>query len=252
VKLAPIAFLHKFSAALLMLLKPFGIWGVAGLALIDSALIPIPVSMDGVIIGYVATNHQRFLLYSFVAAAASSIGSLVPFFIGRAGGELFLLKRINRERYERIRDRFERQEFLAIMVPAMLPPPTPLKLFEFAAGVFEMKTLPFLLAIFCGKFTQFMVCSLLTIWFGPTLIPLPTPRRPPTSGPGHRSRSGCSALVALLRDSQSLRPPQGPPAPRRGGSLSAPLAENARTRQRPRTQRGLYSCIRFFRPPSKG
>jgi membrane protein YqaA with SNARE-associated domain len=170
VKLAPIALLHKFSVALLMILKPFGIWGVAGLAFIDSALIPIPVSMDGVIIGYVAANHQRFLLYSLAAAAASAIGSLVPFFIGRAGGELFLLKRINRERYERIRDRFERQEFLAIMVPAMLPPPTPLKLFEFAAGVFEMKTLPFLLAIFCGKFTQFIACSILTIWFGPTLI----------------------------------------------------------------------------------
>lgn len=169
-KLAPIAFLHKFSAVLLTVLKPLGIWGVAGLALIDSALIPIPVSMDGVIIGYVATNHQRFLLYSIVAAAASAIGSLVPFFIGRAGGELFLLKRINRERYERIRDRFERQEFLAIMIPAMLPPPTPLKLFEFAAGVFEMKALPFILAIFCGKLTQFLVCSLLTIWFGPALI----------------------------------------------------------------------------------
>jgi len=69
-----------------------------------------------------------------------------------------------------IRDRFESQEFLAIMIPAMLPPPTPLKLFEFAAGVFEMKTLPFLLAIFCGKLTQFLICSLLTIWFGPTLI----------------------------------------------------------------------------------
>ena len=169
-KLAPIAFLHKFSAILLTVLKPLGIWGVAGLALIDSALIPIPVSMDGVIIGYVATNHQRFLLYSVVAAAASAIGSLVPFFIGRAGGELFLLKRINRDRYERIRDRFERQEFLAIMIPAMLPPPTPLKLFEFAAGVFEMKALPFILAIFCGKLTQFLVCSLLTIWFGPALI----------------------------------------------------------------------------------
>jgi membrane protein YqaA with SNARE-associated domain len=170
VKLAPIALLHKFSAVLLMALKPLGIWGVAGLALIDSALIPIPVSMDGVVIGYVATNHHRFLIYSLVAAAASALGSLVPFFIGRAGGELFLLKRINRERYERIRDRFERQEFLAIMIPAMLPPPTPLKLFEFAAGVFEMKSLTFVLAIFCGKFTQFLVCSLLTIWFGPALI----------------------------------------------------------------------------------
>ena len=169
-KLAPIALLHKFSAVLLVALKPLGIWGVAGLALIDSALIPIPVSMDGVVIGYVATNHSRFLLYSLVAAAASALGSLVPFFIGRAGGELFLLKRINRERYERIRDRFERQEFLAIMIPAMLPPPTPLKLFEFAAGVFEMKSVTFLLAIFCGKFIQFLICSLLTIWFGPALV----------------------------------------------------------------------------------
>jgi membrane protein YqaA with SNARE-associated domain len=170
VKLGPIALLHKFSSVLLAVLKPLGIWGVGGLALIDSALIPIPVSMDGVVIGYVAANHHRFLAYSLMAAAASTLGSLVPFFIGRAGGEFFLLKRINRERYENIRDRFERQEFLAIMIPAMLPPPTPLKLFEFSAGVFEMKTAPFLTAIFCGKFAQFLACSLLTIWFGPKLV----------------------------------------------------------------------------------
>jgi membrane protein YqaA with SNARE-associated domain len=162
--------LHKFSVTLLAVLKPLGIWGVGGLALIDSALIPIPVSMDGIVIGYVASAPHKFLLYSLMAAAASAVGSLVPFYVGRAGGELFLLKRINRERYEKIRDRFERQEFLAIMVPAMLPPPTPLKLFEFAAGVFEMKALPFVLAIFCGKLTQFLVCSLLTIWFGPALL----------------------------------------------------------------------------------
>ncbi len=148
----------------------FGVWGVGALALVDSALIPIPVSMDGILIGYVANNHQRFLAYSIVAAAASAIGALVPFFVGRAGGELFLLKRINRQRYERLRDRFERQEFFAILIPAMLPPPTPLKLFEFAAGVFEMKATPFALAIFCGKLTQFLVCSLLTIWFGPKLM----------------------------------------------------------------------------------
>jgi membrane protein YqaA with SNARE-associated domain len=170
VKLGPIALVHKGSVALMALMKPLGVWGVGGLALIDSALIPIPVSMDGVVIGYVANNHQRFLLYCLVAAAASAVGALVPFFIGRAGGELFLLKRINRERYERMRDRFERQEFVAILIPAMLPPPTPLKLFEFAAGVFEMRALPFGIAIFCGKLTQFVVCSLLTIWFGPALV----------------------------------------------------------------------------------
>ena len=168
--IAPFALFHKVSAVLMAVMKPLGIWGVGGLALIDSALIPIPVSMDGVVIGYVANNHQSFILYCLVGAAASAIGSLVPFFVGRAGGELFLLKRINRERYERLRDRFERQEFFAILIPAMLPPPTPLKLFEFAAGVFEMKALPFVLAIFFGKLTQFLVCSLLTIYFGTALI----------------------------------------------------------------------------------
>ncbi len=168
-KHGPIALLHKLSFALLAFLK-FGIWGVGALAFIDSALIPIPVSMDGVLITFVANNHSRFIAYCLVAAVASAIGALVPFYIGRAGGELFLLKRINRERYERIRDRFERQEFFAIMIPAMLPPPTPLKLFEFSAGVFEMKPIPFLLAIFCGKFTQFIACSLLTIWFGPEIV----------------------------------------------------------------------------------
>jgi len=155
---------------LFAVMKPLGVWGVGGLALIDSALIPIPVSMDGVVIGYVATNHHRFLLYCLIAAAASAIGSLVPFFIGRAGGELFLLKRINRDRYERMRDRFENQEFLAMMIPAMCPPPFPLKLFEFAAGVFEMKPLAFVLAIFCGKMVQFVVASLLYIFFGPALF----------------------------------------------------------------------------------
>lgn len=161
--------MHKLSAALLSVLK-LGVWGVGALALIDSALIPIPVSMDGVIIRFVYEHPHRFFLYCLTAAAASALGSLVPFYIGRAGGELFLLKRINRERYERIRDKFERQEFFAMMVPAMCPPPFPLKLFEFAAGVFEMKPVPFMLAIFSGKMVQFVTCSLLVIWFGPTLV----------------------------------------------------------------------------------
>jgi membrane protein YqaA with SNARE-associated domain len=170
VKLGPIALLHKFSGMLFAVMKPLGIWGVGGLALIDSALIPIPVSMDGVVIGYVATNPHRFIIYCLIASAASAIGSLVPFYIGRAGGELFLLKRINRERYEKMRDRFENQEFLAMMIPAMCPPPFPLKLFELAAGVFEMKPVTFVLSIFCGKMTQFVVASLLYIWFGPKLF----------------------------------------------------------------------------------
>jgi uncharacterized membrane protein YdjX (TVP38/TMEM64 family) len=69
-----------------------------------------------------------------------------------------------------MRDRFEKQEFFAILIPSMGPPPTPLKLFQFAAGVFEMRLWPFLLATFSGKMVQYLVFSLLTIWFGPTLV----------------------------------------------------------------------------------
>ncbi len=150
-------------------LKPLGVWGLGGLAFIDSGLFPLPTTMDGVVIGYVANDHRKFLFYVLMAAAASAIGSLIPYYVGRAGGELFLLKRINRARYEGLRDKFERQEFMAIMIPAMCPPPMPIKLFEFAAGVFEMKPLLFATAIFAGKFVQFMVCALITIFYGPEI-----------------------------------------------------------------------------------
>jgi len=118
----------------------------------------------------VVSNPKKFFLYCLMAAAASALGSLVPYYVGRAGGELFLLKRINRERYERMRDKFENQEFLAIMIPAMMPPPMPIKLFEFGAGVFEMKPLVFATAIFCGKLVQFLVCSILAIKYGPAIV----------------------------------------------------------------------------------
>ena len=161
-KLHPIALLHKFSAGLLLVLKPLGVWGVGA------------PGTDGfrahshtrwfrrrlVIVGYVAGQPIRpscsYCLSGRIWQPRS--GSLVhPSTIGRAGGELFLLKRINRERYERLRDRFERQEFLAILIPSLGPPPTPLKVFQFAAGVFEMKPLPFVLATFLRQVrSQFM------------------------------------------------------------------------------------------------
>ena len=125
--------------------------------------------MDGAVIGYVASDHRKFLLYCVMAAVASAAGSLIPYYVGRAGGELFLLKRINRARYERMRDRFANQEFLAIMIPAMMPPPMPIKLFEFGAGVFEMRPLLFATAVFSGKFIQFLVCALITVFYGPEI-----------------------------------------------------------------------------------
>ena len=52
--------------------------------------------MDLIIAGYVWADKKHFYLYVIVAAAGSALGGLVFFLLGRAGGELFLMKRINR------------------------------------------------------------------------------------------------------------------------------------------------------------
>jgi uncharacterized membrane protein YdjX (TVP38/TMEM64 family) len=105
-----------------------------------------------------------------LAAAGSAVGGLLPYGLGRAGGELFLLKRVNRDRFERMRTRFENQEFLAMMIPSMLPPPTPWKACVFAAGVFEMRVLPFMLSVFCGRMVRWLVLSALVLKLGPGAV----------------------------------------------------------------------------------
>ncbi len=161
--------LGKAKIWILLVLKPFGVWGILLLSLVDSAAIPLPF-LDPLIVSYGVADHKKAVLYCVMAAVGSALGSMLPYYIGRAGGELFLLKRINRERYERLRDRFEKQEFLAIMLPAMCPPPMPVKLFELAAGVFEMRPLSYFLAIATGKFVRFTVESILVIIYGPAIL----------------------------------------------------------------------------------
>jgi membrane protein YqaA with SNARE-associated domain len=128
--------------------------------------------MDAILAVYIWNNKSHFWLYCLLAAAGSAIGGLLPYGLGRAGGEFFLLKHINRERYERLRTRFESQEFLAMMIPSMLPPPTPWKACVFAAGVFEMRVAPFMLAVFCGRMVRWLVLSALVLELGPGAVDL--------------------------------------------------------------------------------
>jgi membrane protein YqaA with SNARE-associated domain len=158
----------KFSTWLVAVLKPLGFWGVGAIAMLDSSTIPVP--MDLIISGYIWADRRHLFLYCLMAAVGSTIGGLLPFYLGRAGGELFLLKRVDRKRYEQLRDRFERQEFFALFVPSMLPPPTPWKAFVFGAGVFEMKIRDFLAAVFLGRLVRFMAEGLLVLYYGPQIV----------------------------------------------------------------------------------
>ena len=157
-----------WKLAILPALMKWGIWGVGAVAVLDSSSIPVP--MDAILALYFWNDKRHFWVYCLVAAIGSAIGGLVPYGLGRVGGELFLLKRVDRAKFERMRDRFERQEFLAVMIPSMMPPPTPWKLFIFASGVFEMRVVDFLVAVVVGRLLRWLALALLVLKLGPGAV----------------------------------------------------------------------------------
>jgi len=162
--------LSRYTAFLWALLKPLGAWGVLLIAALDGAFFGLP--MDAVVAGYVYQDRARFLLYAFTASLGSALGSIVIYGIGYEGGEELLRKRISAERFEKMHTAFDRHPFWSLMFPAMLPPPTPFKLFALAAAVSEMGFVRFLLAIFSGRMVRFLLLGILTIKFGPDVVHL--------------------------------------------------------------------------------
>ena len=164
--------LAKYTAWILHVLTPLGIWGVFAIAFADSALLGMPV--DAIVAYYVYQDHRKLLFYVLMASLGSVIGSIPLYIIGYLGGEKVLRKRITEERFQRIHRSFEEHEFWALMFPAMLPPPMPFKIFVLGAAVFEMRFRDFVAAMFAGRFVRFLTLALLTLWFGPQIVELMT------------------------------------------------------------------------------
>jgi membrane protein YqaA with SNARE-associated domain len=162
--------LKRYTAWIWKVLAPLGPWGVFAIAAVDGSLFGMPI--DAMVAFYVYRDRPHFLFYVVMASAGSALGSLVIYGIGYLGGETVLRKRISEERFNQIHASFERHEFWAVMFPAMLPPPTPFKLFVLAASAFEMRFTHFVAAVFAGRCVRFLVLAVLTIEFGPGVIHL--------------------------------------------------------------------------------
>ena len=158
----------RYTGFLWHILQPLGAWGVFAVATLDGAAVGLP--MDVVVGGYVAQNHGRWLLYVLMAASGSALGSLVIYAIGYKGGEELLRKRVSAARFEKMHDAFEKHPFWSLMFPAMLPPPTPFKIFALGAAVAEMSISHFLLAIFLGRMVRFLTLAFLVLRFGPGIV----------------------------------------------------------------------------------
>ncbi|HUS20040.1 MAG TPA: VTT domain-containing protein [Terriglobales bacterium] len=160
-------FLAKYTAFFGKVLLWAGPWGPLLISTVDSAAFGIP--LDPVMVGYAIKYRDSWTMVfvcCLMASVGSAVGSLVPYWIGRRGGEPLLLKRITHERLEELRDRYVNWEVLSIAIPSMLPPPTPMKLIVLAAGVFEMRVLYFMGAIFAGRMLRFLLLSFLVIRYG--------------------------------------------------------------------------------------
>lgn len=149
-------------------LIPLGPWGVFLIALADASAFGVP--MDPIVAAFVYKDPSRALLYALMGATGSALGSLVPYIIGYKGGEAFVVNKVGQAKFDRVHGLSEKYGDLALIIPGMMPPGFPFKLFVFSAGVLEMNWLHFLLAVFTGRVLRFTILSALTIEFGPGIV----------------------------------------------------------------------------------
>ena len=146
-------------------LKTLGPGGLFTISLVDSAGVPLPGGPDAVMIFLSAERPWLMPLYAFAATAGSTIGCTLMYLAARRAG-VMALKRVSAERRERIENLLGRYDMLAIMVPAVLPPPFPFKPFVLSAGVFKLKIARFVAAIFMGRAARFLIEGWLAVELG--------------------------------------------------------------------------------------
>ena len=63
-------------------------------------------------------------------------------------------------------ERFRRYGLLAILIPSIMPPPMPFKIFVLAAGVSKVRLLDFIMAIAIGRGIRYFGEGLLAVYYG--------------------------------------------------------------------------------------
>ena len=140
--------------------------GLFFVAFIDASVLSLP-EVNDILIVYMVTKSPSYLVYYAAMATAGSIGgSLVVYYLGRKGGEALLRRQFSSGQVDRMQARFGRYGMAAVVVPAMLPPPVPLKLFVLGAGVAGMPAGRFAWAIGIGRGVRYLVEGMLAYYYG--------------------------------------------------------------------------------------
>ncbi len=139
--------------------------GILLVAFLDSSVLSLPVINDLLVIHLSIQNPGRMPLYAAMATLGSLAGSIVLYFTAKKGGEAYFKKHTG-GRGERIRAWLDRNSFLAVAIPSILPPPMPFKAFVIAAGVFQIRIGTFVLALLVGRGMRYLVGGSLAVRHG--------------------------------------------------------------------------------------
>jgi membrane protein YqaA with SNARE-associated domain len=140
--------------------------GLGLVAFLDSSFLSLPEITDLLVVWMVTRNPARVIVYVLAATAGSLAGCLVMYYIGRKGGEALIRKRFAPASVERAMAAFERHGVLVVLIPAILPPPAPFKIFVILAGLAGISPAKFMTAIVIGRGARYLALGLLAVEYG--------------------------------------------------------------------------------------
>ena len=133
---------------------------------LDSSLLSLPEINDYLVVMRCATDHKAVFYFPLFAALGSVIGCLLLYSILRRGVQAILRRRFRRDHIVRVERAYARFGFLALAVPAVLPPPMPFKIFVATAGTLEYPRWRFVLTVVIARSVRYYVEGILAVFYG--------------------------------------------------------------------------------------
>jgi len=133
---------------------------------LDSSLLSLPEINDYLVVGRCFRQHHAVFYFPLFAALGSVLGCFLLYTIMRRGGQAVLRRRFSIESIKRVEKAYARFGFLAIAVPAVLPPPLPFKIFVATAGTLEYPRWRFLLTVLVARSLRYYVEGILAVFYG--------------------------------------------------------------------------------------
>ncbi len=118
-------------------LLTLGIPGLFLISFLDSAGVPLPGGADSVVMLLSWQRPAHLFLIAVVAALGSVLGSLVLDHIARTEGRRDDVA-FPKDKQDWVKEKFSRNDILALLMAMLGPPPLPTKFFVLVAGVVRM------------------------------------------------------------------------------------------------------------------